>query len=422
VAPGLGQLVNRETRLAAIFAAPVVALLLVLWLVLQLDGPASLAARLVAPPVIGAVLTLNGLVLLWRLAAVGQAFLDRRFGTRPTGRGWLGLALLMAFVAVPHGIGNVVGTAASSTYERVFSGGVGEATSPPGPGSTERLNVLVVGLDAAPGRTAVLTDTLMVVSLDPVGRTVTMLSIPRDTIRVPLGNGDVYGPKINSLLGYAGRHPKEFPDGPFAALERAVGTLLGIEIHYRAEADLAGFVRMVDALGGVDVEVTRPIEDPMYDGYGLGKPGWSIDAGPQHLDGLNALAYTRSRYATGESDFSRAERQQQVLVAIRDAAVRGDSLLFRLPALLDAVGDSVRTNLPPERLPELAAIAQEIDAERIVRIVIRKPLVRGARNRYGSVQVPDVEAIRAVAARAFGEPGVPPEPWPAASPPPPTAP
>jgi LCP family protein required for cell wall assembly len=417
--PGLGQLTNRDTRLAAIFAAPAVAAILIAWLLLQLDGAASLAARVVAPPILGILLALNALFLIWRLASVGHAFLNRRFAIAPSRRGWLGLAVVMGLVALPHGLVNVVGTAAESTFDRVFDGGVAEATSPPGPGSTERLNVLVIGLDAAPTRTAALTDTLMVVSLDPVGRTVTMLSVPRDTVNVPLGNGDVFGPKLNALYGYAERHPKDFPDGGLTAVERAVGALLGIEIHYRAVADLAGFVRIVDAVGGVDVNVARGFDDPIYDRFGMppGPPrGWSIEAGPQHLDGVTALAYARSRYAVGESDFSRAGRQQEVLVALREASMRGENLLLRLPRLLDAIGDSVRTNLPRERLPALAAMATEIDPDSIVRIVLRRPLVRGGNNRYGSVQVPDIEAIRAVAAAAFGPPGLPPQPWPTPEP------
>jgi LCP family protein required for cell wall assembly len=416
VLPGLGQLANRDTRLAMIFAAPVLLLAALAWLLLQLSSPARLAATRVGPPFLTILLVLNGAFLLWRLAAVGQAFLDARFGARPTGRGWIGLALVMAFVAIPHGLGNAVGSAAQSTFDRVFQGEVGAATAPPGPGSTERLNVLIVGMDVKPGRTAVLTDTLMVVSLDPVGKTVTMLSIPRDTVNVPLANGDTYGPKLNSLYGYAERHPDEFPEGGFETLEGAVATLLGIDIHYRVEAEMAGLIRVVDAVGGIDVVVDHDIRDPRYDGWGLPERGWSIEAGRHHLDGVNALAYARVRYATGESDFTRAQRQQEVPVAIRDAAMRGENLLFRLPALLDAVGDTVRTNLPSSRLPALAAVAGEIGPKQIARVVIRAPLVRPGSNRYGSVQIPDIAAIRQVAAAAFGEPGVPPQPWPTQKP------
>jgi LCP family protein required for cell wall assembly len=414
--PGLGQVANRDLRSGAIFAAPALGLLAAVWLLFQLRSPAALAATLITQPFLTIVLVLNAALMLWRLAAVGHAFLDPRFAARPTGRGWIGLALLMAFVALPHGLANWVGTAASSSFDRVFQSGSAGATSPPGPGTTERLNVLLIGLDAGPGRTAELTDTLIVVSLDPVGETVTMISIPRDTVNVPLGGGDVYEPKINSLLGYAQRHPETFgKDAGFATLKTAIGELLGIEVHYHVQADLAGFVAVVDAVGGVDVDVKRALDDPKY-GFPDGRRGWSIGVGRHHLNGEDALAYARIRRTTGESDFTRAERQQQVLVAIRNAATRGDSLLLRLPALLDAVGNAIRTDMPRDRLPALAAIAGEIDGGRVTRIVIRHPLVAPASNRYGSVQVPDIPAIRAVAAQALGEPGVPPVPWPTPKP------
>ena len=88
--------------------------------------------------------------------------------------------------------------------------------------------------------------------------------------------------------------------------------------------------------------------------------GFSITAGPHHLDGAAALAYARSRKALGESDFTRQARQQQILVALRAKVTRGGSLLFQLPELLDAVGETIRTDVPVDRLPDLAAIMDEV--------------------------------------------------------------
>jgi polyisoprenyl-teichoic acid--peptidoglycan teichoic acid transferase len=227
---------------------------------------------------------------------------------------------------------------------------------------------------------------------------------------VPLGDGNTFAPKINSLMAFADRDDKTFPDGGTKALERAVGSLLGIPIHYYARVNLGGFVRMVDSVGGVDVLVARPLNDPNYGGYGVG-PGWSISKGPHHLDGADALAYTRIRKSDGESDFTRAERQQQVLVAIRDAAAQSN-IVFRLTDLLDAVGDTVRTDLPADRLPGLAALAEEIDESATTRVVIRAPLLHPVSNAYGAVQIPDVTAIRAMAAQLFPTPGADPVAWP----------
>ncbi len=251
---------------------------------------------------------------------------------------------------------------------------------------------------------------MIVVSIDPVGNTVTLVSIPRDMVDVPLGNGDTFGPKINSLTTFAEDHRDQFPN-PGRALPDAIGALLGIKIHYSAQVDLGGFVRMVNAVGGVDITAARALSDPNYGGYGVG-PGWSITKGPHHLDGANALAYSRIRKSVGESDFTRAARQQEVLVAVRDAAVaRG--LLFSLPNLLTEVGDAVRTDLPADRLPELAALAEEIGGDKATLIVIKHPLVHpGSGSKYGSVQVPDVPAIQAMAKLAFPAPGTPPTAWP----------
>ena len=222
---------------------------------------------------------------------------------------------------------------------------------------------------------------MMVISLDPVGKTASMVSIPRDMVFVPLGNGDDYGPKINSLLGYAQRNPDQFPNGPMRTLQDAIGALLGIPIHYYARIDFKGFINMVDSVGGVDIKVKKDMEDPSYDGYGINKRGWSITKGRHRLDGVNALAYARIRKAAGESDFTRAARQQEILVAMRSRVSSGTTLLFDLPDLLTAVGDTLRTDIPIAALPDLIVTFESVDSDRIARAVIRHPLVRSESTR-----------------------------------------
>lgn len=413
VLPGLGQALNRRARLAALFAIPSIALVLIVVLLLQLQSPTRLVAWVVAPQVLGALLTLNLIVLAWRLLAVGQAFLDTsRHG--PTGRlGVVGIVVLAVLVAVPHVVVYGYGTILGETFARVFGGDtLGEAgAAGPVPGEGQRINVLLVGVDAKRDRTTTLTDTMMVASLDPVGSSVSLLSVPRDLVNTPLGNGDVFGPKLNSLLGYADRHPEAFPDGGMRALEDAIGALLDIPIHYYARLDFSGFITMVDAVGGVDVTVARGFEDPGYDGFGFDSRGFSITEGRHHLDGATALAYARSRKAAGESDFTRAARQQQILVAMRAQVSEGGSLLFELPALLDAVGHTVRSDVPVDRLPGLAAILDEVGRDEMTSVVIRFPLVRPVSTRYGASQEADLPAIRAMAAELFSPPGTPPTEW-----------
>ncbi|HET7495153.1 MAG TPA: LCP family protein [Candidatus Limnocylindrales bacterium] len=415
VLPGLGQAFNRRRRLSLLFLVPSLLVITAAGLAWATQTPTRLAAWAVAPPVLAALLTLNVLVLGWRLVAAGQAFLDtRRHG--PTGRlGIVGIALLAMLIVVPHLLAYSYGTAFAATFARIFDGqqlAAAGADPQAGPGPSERLNILIVGVDAVPGRTATLTDTMMVASFDPVGKTASIVSLPRDLIDVPLGDGDRFGPKLNSLMSYAETHRARFPKGGIRTLEAAVGALLGIPIHYFARMEFAGFVSMVDAVGGVDITVAKAIDDPGYDGFGEGRRGWSISAGRHHLDGANALAYARSRKSAGESDFTRAGRQQQLIVALKDAATRGGSLFWKLPALLDAIGDTIRTDLPIDRLPLLAAAIDEMRANGIARAVIGHPLVRSVDTRYGSSLEPDLAAIRTVAARLFPPPGEAPTPWP----------
>lgn len=414
--PGLGQALNRRSSLAAVFAIPSLILVLLAILLLQIQSPARLVAWIVAPQVLSALLTLNLLVLAWRLLAVGQAFLDTGRQGHSGRLGVAGIFVIIALVAVPHLAVYRYGSILGETFAQIFSGdGFAEDGSAGAPGPVpedgERINVLLVGVDAVADRQATLTDTMMVVSLDPVGRSVSLLSVPRDLVDTPLGNGNQFGPKLNSLMGYADRHPEEFPQGGVRALEDAIGALLGIPIHCYAQLDFAGFITMVDAVGGVDVTVTRGFDDPGYDGFGFDGRGYSITEGEHHLDGANALAYARSRKAAGESDFTRAARQQQILVAMREQVTQGAGLLFELPGLLSATGRTVRSDVPVDHLPTLAAILDEVDREDMVSVVIRHPLVRPVSTRHGDSQAGDLAAIRAMAAALFSSPGTPPTGW-----------
>ena len=420
--PGLGQLLNGRRRLAALFLIPSLILLALGALIVGSQSGPRLAAWIISPQVLGTLLALNVLVLAWRLVAVGQAFLDTG-RTGPTGRlGIVGLVVIAILVVLPHLAVYRYGSILGDTFDRIFTGEVlGASTirganAGPVPGEGERVNVLIVGSDKRGKRTANLTDTMMVASLDPVGHSVSIVSIPRDLIGTPLGNGDVFGPKLNSLMHFADSHPKAYPQGGLRTLEDAVGALLGIPIHYYASLDFDGFIKMVDAVGGVDVNVTKGFADPTYDGFGFEGKGYAIAAGPHHLDGANALAYARTRKAVGESDFTRQARQQQILLALRSQATRGGSLLFKLPDLLDAVGDTIRSDVPVDQLPALAAIMEEVGRDGVTSVVIRSPLVHPKKTSFGDSQAPDLTAIRAMAAKLFSAPGTAPAPWPSPKP------
>lgn len=421
VVPGLGQLVDGRRTAGLRLLLPMLVLAAIVALVVAIVPRLELVAMLIDPAVLRLVLALSLVVMAWRMVAVVHAFFGPAYRRRPGLVGIAGLALILGIVAAPHVVAHWYGSAAESAFGRFFSGEVdlasggrsaqdAAAAAAIAPEAGERLNVLIVGTR----KTAPLTDTMMLASVDLELGTVSLVSIPRDLVDVPLGNGDVFGPKLNSLYQYAAGHRAEFPQGPMRALQDAVGALLGVRVHYYAEADFVGFVRMVDLAGGVDVVNPNAIEDPRYDGEGLGKRGFSLAAGPHHLDGWEALAYVRSRLGLADSDFTRAARQQEVLVALRERFMGpGGSLFFQLPELLDIFGDTVRTDVPPSLLPKLALAAESIDGQSAVRVVIQKPLVKGAhRSPYGSVQVPNLAKIRAMAAAVLPPPGTAPSPWP----------
>jgi LCP family protein required for cell wall assembly len=418
--PGTGQLVNTRWRIALRFAVPVLALVGIAVLIAKLMPLPQLLALALAPSTIVALLIVNAAVFGWRILAAGQAFFDQRFDWRPGRAAAGGLAVIFVVTAVPHLFAASIGLGAMNAFSSIFSsgsvsGGVAGAQSGPLPVPGGRINILLVGVDSGAGRDHALSDSMMVVSVDPVGRTVSMVSVPRDMVNAPLANGQSYAPKLNSLMSFAQTHPKTFAEGGMRTLEDTVGLILGIPIHYYVTADLASFVTLVDALGGIDINVAKALDDPTYHGYGV-HMGWSITAGPHHFDGSDALAYARIRHPAGESDFTRQARQQALLLALRRQLASPD-LVLRLPALIEAVGRDVETDLPRDQLPALAAIASEIGPKSIYQIVVKFPLVHpGSISPYGSVQIPDLTRIRAMATQLFSAPGSRPVVGAAASP------
>lgn len=235
-----------------------------------------------------------------------------------------------------------------------------------------RINILLTGIDSSERRTQALTDTLIVVSVDPVTGDVAMVSFPRDIARFTQPDGTMFTAKINSLMTYADNHPAEYPDGGLPTLISQLGYLLGIPIHYYAAIDLDGFRKLIDAVGGVTVDNPKAINDPRYGGWLDGRVGFKLKKGVHHLDGETALAYARSRMGAGDSDFTRARRQQELLVALR-ARLTDPTLLPQLPAIIEAGSNTVRTNFPRDRLQEMLAVGRAIESDDGIRRVVLGP-------------------------------------------------
>jgi LCP family protein required for cell wall assembly len=223
----------------------------------------------------------------------------------------------------------------------------------PLPGSSGRVTVLLVGLDNTHGDDYALTDTLIVASFDPSEGSLAMISLPRDTAHLPYYRGGTFLPRVNVLRQYAARDPASYPDGPMGTLVNEMSFLVGVPIDYYAVIGISGFSQLIDAVGGVDVNVASRVDDPGYQ-FSPTEIGFVVEPGWHHFDGKYGTAYARSRH--GSSDYQRAARQQQLLLALRDKL--GDPfVLTNLPQILDAVAQIIRTDAPLDRLPEIVSIA-----------------------------------------------------------------
>jgi LCP family protein required for cell wall assembly len=228
-----------------------------------------------------------------------------------------------------------------------------------------RVNVLVMGMDSRVEDPDDIprTDTMILFSMDPESRTAGMLSIPRDMwVEIP---GFDYA-KINTAYRLGEVYNIE-GRGPGLAIS-TVENLLGMEIDYYAIVDFNAFEGFIDELGGVTVTVPEKIVvDP------LGKHNTeTLKAGEHLMPGYLALAYARSRNSSG-SDFDRADRQQQVVMAIRDQILSAEmlpTLIKNSPALYQSLSSGISSNLSLMQLVRLAWVAQQIPEENIRQGVI----------------------------------------------------
>ncbi len=221
----------------------------------------------------------------------------------------------------------------------------------------ERVNIVLIGVDKREDDEFSRTDTIILVTIDPVAKKVGVLSLPRDLkVTIP-GYGE---DKINAA--YVRGEMDKRPGGGVGLLQRTIARNFDVPVHYYAQVDFGGFVKIVDTFGGVNVDVPYPIKDDEYPTETYGYTGLYFAAGLQHLDGRSALRYARTRHDDG--DFARARRQQEVLLSLRQQALTRD-LPSRFPRLLDILAGSVQTDLSPTQAAGLVRLGQEIPRENI---------------------------------------------------------
>ena len=283
---------------------------------------------------------------------------------------------------------------------------------------TERLNILLIGADEQNG--AHNTDTMITVSIDPVTNQVAMFSLPRDTVDVPIPPtnvaarnlfGGTYAGKINSWLTVAKARGDLYPGNAntrgYTGLKDILGNLYGLDITYYVEVNFDGFQKVVDALGGVTINVQIPVLDDHYPvpasatqvgGY---QQRLYIPAGLQHMTGFQALEYARSRHTS--TDFDRGARQQRVLLSLRRQT--DIAQVLPLDQRPDGRAEAVDSHgHPAELVPQLLGLAQRIDSHAIRSVIFTPPFYQVECLNCpprGYIITPNVARIRAAVKEAF---------------------
>ncbi len=233
-------------------------------------------------------------------------------------------------------------------------------TSEPWQGDN-RVNILLMGIHRRPGESFISrTDSIMLMSIDPKTNSASILSIPRDLYVLIPGRGR---DRINTafVYGSAGDNPV----GGAALAMQTVEYNLGVRVNHYILVDFSAVINGINTLGGIDVNVPFTINDPTYPDMDYGFDPLFIPAGLQHMDGLTALKYARTRHV--DNDFGRAQRQQQVMLAARSKAIGLGipSLAARAPTLYQQLENGIRTDLSLDQLVKLALTASDIPSANI---------------------------------------------------------
>ncbi len=237
----------------------------------------------------------------------------------------------------------------------------------------------------------VLTQSMILVRVDPPAKRVTMLSIPRDLwVRLSTGGSA----KIDAAYSYG----------------KATAAIATVERNFQVHVDdyawigLKGLIRLIDQVGGVDLVVSNPVLDDFYPSdidvknpYGYTRV--AVLPGAQHLDGAHALQYVRSRHGDLQEDFGRSLRQQQVLLALRTKANAMNPT--DLPDVVNALSGEFKTSMGLDRLRELLGLARQVDFSDIHQIILTPPYTSGGSISGQSVVLPHWDQILGLVRQYF---------------------
>jgi len=358
--------------------------------------------------------------LAWAAVVVASDLLarPRDLGTRGRIGASAFTVLICLLLAAPFAVGIRYATAQRDFIRDVFvpSSQSASATRPdvvseqdPWDGQ-KRVNVLLLGGDAGPNRFGSRTDSIILASIDVESGDTVLFGLPRNLEEVPFpqgtalhdlypngfsGGGDPLQWMVNAIYsrvpelhpGVLGQSDNEGAD----ALKLAVSGALGVPVDYYVMVSMTGFVELVDAMGGVTVNINQPI--PIGGAEGLREPEGYLDPGPdQRLDGFDALWFARGRY--GLDDYDRMRRQRCLVDAVID---RADpiTLLTRYERILEAGREILRTDIPAELLPGFVDLAFEVKDATVRSVVFE-------RSKDFAPEDPDYDWVRRVVSRATG--------------------
>lgn len=383
VVPGLGLIRTRRRIGQAIVAAFVIALVVLIGYVLAKGlmgvirvGVSRNALSVVIPVVIIAAVVWIGAIIL-----TARDNLPEGAHGRPKVAMVVFAALAAVLVFAPAAQAVRYAVIQHSLIGSVFDtlrpdGAVGPGSGDDPWAGTDRVNILLLGSDAGEGRIGTRPDAIMVASIDPQSGETVLFGIPRNLQDVPFSEDNplsqLYPEGYNcgdqclmEFVWTLGKdHADLFPGNPAPGLtvtKDAVSQILGLDVDYTTVINLEGFTQLVDAMGGVEVDVKERVcigckVGPA--GNVIGTTGW-IEPGVQELDGFHALWYSRSRAASQDGDFSRMRRQRCMVGALLNQ-VNPTSMLMRYPALASTLEDNVRVDIPQKDLDEWAELVLRI--------------------------------------------------------------
>jgi polyisoprenyl-teichoic acid--peptidoglycan teichoic acid transferase len=389
--PGSAQVVAGDRRLGRFGLAATLVLwaLVVVAIVLVLVARGFVLGLVTTPIVLGVVVAIAAFYgVLWIVLTLDTLRLVRLVKVAPRARGLVAALTVASLVLSVGAAGYVAANSVSGIgLLNIFRPGASEA---PVDG---RYNILLLGGDAGPDRLGLRPDSITVASIEAATGAATLFGIPRNMEQVPFvegsplwnefPNGYDCGTEclISYLYTYGQEHPELYPHAEsegstpgIEAMRDAVEGVTGLEVPYYVLIDMQGFASLIDALGGVEIDVTErvPLGSNTYDDGRPAPPIGYIEPGLQRMNGETALWYARSRYET--TDYDRMARQRQVQEAIL-RQMEPATVLLQFQGIAAAGAQVVKTDIPQSMLGYFVELGTKTKDLPLTKIDFVPPLI-----------------------------------------------